>query len=62
MSNPKSVGGMCEEPDYWEIFIEQSKRDEEFVKRARFALMAWLAFKYKKAKVLNGLLKMPSRS
>jgi len=30
--------------------IEWSKRDEEFVKRAGFALMAWLAFKDKKAK------------
>ncbi len=29
---------------------EWSKRDEEFVKRAGFALMAWLAFKDKKAK------------
>jgi 3-methyladenine DNA glycosylase AlkD len=30
--------------------IEWSKRDEEFVKRAGFALMAWLAFKDKEAK------------
>ncbi|MEO0114675.1 MAG: DNA alkylation repair protein [candidate division WOR-3 bacterium] len=30
--------------------IEWSKRDEEFVKRAGFALIAWLAFKDKKAK------------
>jgi 3-methyladenine DNA glycosylase AlkD len=30
--------------------IEWSERDEEFVKRAGFALMAWLAFKDKKAK------------
>jgi len=29
--------------------VEWSKRDEEFVKRAGFALMAWLAFKDKKA-------------
>ncbi|MEM2111382.1 MAG: DNA alkylation repair protein [Candidatus Bathyarchaeia archaeon] len=30
--------------------IEWSKRDEEFVKRAGFTLMAWLAFKGKEAK------------
>lgn len=30
--------------------VEWSKRDEEFVKRAGFALMAWLAFKDKKAR------------
>ena len=30
--------------------IEWSERDEEFVKRAGFALMAWLAFKDKEAK------------
>jgi len=30
--------------------IEWSKRDEEFVKRAGFALMAWLAFKDKEAR------------
>jgi len=29
--------------------VEWSKRDEEFVKRAGFALMAWLAFKDKEA-------------
>ncbi|HUH99685.1 MAG TPA: DNA alkylation repair protein, partial [Nitrososphaerales archaeon] len=30
--------------------VEWSKRDQEFVKRASFALMAWLAFHDKKAK------------
>ncbi|MEM3509650.1 MAG: DNA alkylation repair protein [Nitrososphaerota archaeon] len=30
--------------------VEWSKRDEEFVKRAGFALMAWLAFKDKEVK------------
>ena len=29
--------------------VEWSRKDEEFVKRAGFALMAWLAFKDKKA-------------
>jgi len=29
--------------------LEWSRRDEEFVKRAGFALMAWFAFKYKDA-------------
>lgn len=29
--------------------IEWSEREDEFVKRAGFALMAWLAFKYKEA-------------